>query len=51
MNDFAEYLKRYCLEYKVEPEEAIKHMIVRLVGFHYGLNDKQIKECLLMLKE
>lgn len=44
MEDFVEYVQRYCREYGVEPVEAVKHKIVRLVGYYYGLTITEIMD-------
>lgn len=42
MNDFVEYVERYCKARKVDIDTALQHRVVRLVGYYYGLSDSAI---------
>lgn len=42
LQDFKEYIERYCLNKNITKEEAINHKIVRIVGRFYGLTENAI---------
>jgi len=44
LEDFKEYLERYCNNKDITVEEAKKHKIVRIVGRFYGLDDDAIDD-------
>ena len=35
MNDFDEYVRKYCVKHEVSPEEAKQHATVRAVASYY----------------
>lgn len=40
--DFKQYVDRYCKQYKVTADEALKHLIVQGVGDAYAEDSKRI---------
>lgn len=34
-SDFKEYVDKYCAQYKIEPEQAVKHALVKIVEAEY----------------
>ena len=45
MENFEEYLEKYCVTRRVCVNEAVKHKTVQLVGEYYGLTQKEIVAC------
>ena len=43
VEDYEEYLRRYCIKHHVSKEEAETHALVKQVKHYYDLDDNSVK--------